>query len=178
MKLSDIDPALRTYLLETIASLLDAGAMSMDQYAATGKSFKEITPPEIFPALADAIKKTSTEDLPPDTKPFMDGLVLIAGQAGADLAAMHSNSPSEGVKKVMKKYLPSFVGLIQKNPAVVQLATQIQYSEESLMAELAITQALLKETMKLSGKISADVKHVPAFTAKLREIATLLRAKK
>ncbi len=176
LKLADINPALRGYLLETAACLLDAGAMGMDQYAATGKKFEEMGPQDLFPVMVDAIKKTSTEALPADFKPFMDGVVTIATQAGTELASMPKDMT--GADAAMEKYQAPLMELIQKNPAIVQLAMQIQGSAESLMAELGLTQAMLMETMMLSAQVPEDPTKLPAFTAKLREIATLLRAKK
>ncbi len=176
MKLADINPALRSYLLETAACLLEAAAMSTDKHIATGESYKDMAPQDILPALVEAIKKTSTEGLPADIKPFMDGIVLIASQVGAELAALDKDMT--GAEAVMEKYQAPLMELIQKNPAVVSLAMQIDDSAESLMAELGLTQAMLMEMAMLSAQVSKDPKQAPVFTAKLREIATLLRAKK
>ncbi len=176
MKLADINPALRSYLLETAACLLEAGAMSIDKYATTGKNLEEMGAQDLFPAMVEAIKKTPTDGLPVDYKPFMDGVVTIATQAGTELASMGKDM--SGADAAMQKYQAPLMELIQKNPAVIQFAMQLHGSAESLMAELGLTQAMLMEMAMLSTQVSKDPKQAPVFIAKLREIATLLRAKK
>ncbi len=178
MKLADINPAVRAYILDTAANLLDAGATSLEAYAKTGKPTKDMQPQDLIPALVSALEKTPTTELPADIKPFMDGVIAIGKQAGAELAAFKTDTPEEEVEAAMKKYEQPMKDLVAKNPAVVALGQQLAGSAESLIKELGINEQNMMDVFTLFIACSKDSTQLPAFAAKLRGIGTQLRAKK
>ncbi len=178
MKLADINPAVRAYILDTVANLLDGTATSLEAYAKTGKPAKDMQPQAILPALISALEKTPTTELPADIKPFVDGVIAIGKQAGAELATFKTDAPEEKVGAAMEKYEQPMMDLVAKNPAAVALGQQLAGSAESLVKELGFNEQTMMEVVALYMASSEDSTQLPAFAAKLREIGTQLRAKK
>ncbi len=176
LKLADIDPAVRAYLLETLACVLDESAGFIDKMLEQGKTVEDIEPSHVLPIVMEILEKNPTDALPPQVKGFMDEFIALAKKASDELMLVDAED-NAAAEAIFMKYEQPMMAIVSKYPEAVALGMQLAMSAEALGDELE-AESLMNAVfvaMMASGEDPSKIKEVAPI---LRDAATKLRSKK
>lgn len=177
ISLAKMDPALRRYLLNTVATTLDVSAAYLTEAANSGKILQEPTPTDLFPLVIQILDATPTTELPTEYQSFMNGIIRIAHQINDDFAAIGKDAPDEEYEKTFEKYEPEVMTLLAQSPQVVAFGMALSESGEALLSELDIAKeqfATLGVSLMMTAK---NPTLAPQLATQLSQLAEVIRSK-